>query len=731
MFGLGRNRLRWIALVVMLVQLAFALAMSYFDRQASFLLTLVNFLASGLLLISFTLLLKRASNGMASLAFGLLFLILVTINGLKLMLLIFSGNGFTSEVFYHLEPTSFAVGWSEFGAPLLLLGIPLLLLSVFMVRYFHRPLAQALSIGRLLSVCAIAFLVVSLTHQFSPPVQAWKNWQIYNAYHVSGTSFDESEFQPFIDAGIINSLNVLRTGDVRLKPASQAKNLILIYLESFNLGLTTHPDYPELTPFINSLQAKYSSTNRHFSSSFVTIGGIVSSQCGTLLPLFRENDSLMELSGIMPDMACLGDILDKAGYEQFFFGGAELEFAGKGRFLKAHGYGHTFGWRDWKSQDKPMDTDVWGLSDPLLFQEALKTIRRAHKKPPFNVTLLTLGTHLPGFVYDDCQVYKEQAPLFVNAVHCTDQSLKRFINDLQEEHLLENTLVFIMGDHGVFPTREMVGLFGDMVDDRRLLTLAFPAPQLTPDWRMSTYDTAPTLLDLLGIEHDQEFLYGRSVIQEEKSRPYVTRYYDWVDGKLLSRQNGSCDLDVSFGDEALTQCMSSKLMGLTQQFHEHYATRPAGKFSCVFSNAIRISRNRNEPGFELVFAGQGARKSFTRNGYFIRKIEAGFYLVELNENNDILARDYYNLSPEDLDKLQIRLATWPPSKRLMLTYLSGAEPLPETILERLRKRQLTARQSFVYFSAYNKLPAYVEEFSLQQNSFSMNSDTCKRISNGQ
>jgi len=96
-----------------------------------------------------------------------------------------------------------------------------------------------------------------------------------------------------------------------------------------------------------------------------------------------------------------------------------------------------------------------------------------------------------------------------------------------------------------------------------------------------------------------------------------------------------------------------------------------------------------------------------------------------------LARDYYNLSQEDLDELQIRLATWPPSKRLVLTYLSGAEPLQDTILERLHKRQLTARQSFVYFSAYNKLPAYVEEFSLEQDSFSMNSDTCKRISNWQ
>jgi hypothetical protein len=714
----------------MVIQLAFALAMSYYDRQSSFLLTLVNFLASGLFLLSFALLLKRAGNGIASLAFGLLLLILVMINGLKLMLLIFSGNGFSSEVFYHLEPTSFAVGWSEFGAPLLFLGVPLLLLSVFMVRHFHRPLAHPLNIGCLLSVWALAILGMSLTYQYSPPVQAWKNWQIYNAYHVSGTPFDESEFQPFIDAGIVNSLNVLRTDSVRLKPVSQAKNLILIYLESFNLGLTIHPDYPGLTPFINSLQTKYPSTNHHFSSSFVTIGGIVSSQCGTLLPMFRENDSLMELSGIMPDMACLGDILDGAAYQQFFFGGAELEFAGKGKFLKAHGYERTFGWRDWKSQDKPMDTEVWGLSDPLLFQEALKTIRRVHKRPPFNVTLLTLGTHLPGFVYDECEVYQDQAPLFVNAIHCTDQALKQFINDLQAEQLLENTLVFIMGDHGVFPTREMYSLFGDMVDDRRLLTIAFPAPQLTPGWRMSTYDVAPTLLDLLHIGHDQEFLYGRSVIQDEKTRPYVTRYYDWVDGKLLSRQKGDCEQDVRFGDEAMTQCISNKLMGLTQKFHERYSSRPAGRFGCIFADAIRISRKQDEPGFELVFAGQGARKSFTRNGYFIRKIESGFYLVELNENNDILARDYFNLSEEDLNKMRIRLALWPTSKRLVLVYLSGPEPLPDTILEPLLLRQITARQSFVYFSPYNKLPAYMKEFDLEQSSFSMSSETCQGITNG-
>jgi hypothetical protein len=277
----------------------------------------------------------------------------------------------------------------------------------------------------------------------------------------------------------------------------------------------------------------------------------------------------------------------------------------------------------------------------------------------------------------------------------------------------------------------MVGLFGDMVDDRRLLTVAFPATQLTPNWRMSTYDIAPTLLDLLQIGHNQEFLYGRSVIRDEKPRPYVTRYYDWVDGKLLSRPKGGCEEDVSFGDEAMTRCISNKLMGLTQNFHERYSSRPVGRFSCIFSDAIRISRRPDEPGFELVFAGQGARKSFTRNGYFIRKIEPGFYLMELNENSDILTRDYYNLSGEDLDKMQIRLALWPTSKRLMLTYLSGSEPLPDALLERLRKRQIVARQSFVYFSPYNKLPAYVEEFDLEQSSYSMSSKTCQVIANGQ
>jgi hypothetical protein len=378
-----------------------------------------------------------------------------------------------------------------------------------------------------------------------------------------------------------------------------------------------------------------------------------------------------------------------------------------------------------------LDTVVWGLSYPLIFMVALKTIRREKKKPPYNLTLLTLGTHLPGFVYDGCEVYQDQAPRFVNAVHCTDQALQKFIGDLQAEQLLENTLVFIMGDHGVFPTREMYGLFGEMVDDRRLLTIAFPAQQLAPDWRMSTYDIAPTLLDLLQIGHDQEFLYGRSVIQDEKARPYVTRYYDWVDGKLVSRPKGGCEQQVRFGEEAMNLCVSDKLMGLTQNFHERYSSRPAGKFSCIFSDAIRISRKQNEPGFELVFAGQGARKSFTRNGYFIRKIEAGFYLVELNENNDILTRDYYNLSGEDLNKMQIRLAFWPASKRLMLAYLSGPEPLPDTLLERLHRRQISARQSFVYISPYNKLHAYVEEFNLEQSPFSMSSETCQGITNWQ
>ena len=70
-----------------------------------------------------------------------------------------------------------------------------------------------------------------------------------------------------------------------------------------------------------------------------TMGGMVASQCG--MP--TVNIPLSEADGFLPGVTCLGDLLKGARYCQPFVGGADLAFAGKGLFLKSHGFDTLLG----------------------------------------------------------------------------------------------------------------------------------------------------------------------------------------------------------------------------------------------------------------------------------------------------------------------------------------------------------------------------------------------------
>ena len=80
--------------------------------------------------------------------------------------------------------------------------------------------------------------------------------------------------------------------------------------------------------------------------------------------------------------------------------------------------------------------------------EALARIQELHARDtPFNVTLLTLGTHIPGFQYEGCPVYpgRPNEP-FLNGIHCTDYLAGQFVDQLEAKGLLGDTVLYIQGD---------------------------------------------------------------------------------------------------------------------------------------------------------------------------------------------------------------------------------------------------------------------------------------------
>lgn len=477
---------------------------------------------------------------------------------------VFSGAGFSSEIFVHLELRSLIVALTQNRGLFLALGgllVGLPLAWALILRRLPRATARQTAVLALLALGVVVLARGALPEWMLAKVaHAW--------YRTPALSLSDTELQRWRASGLV-TVDLPPKQTISAIAPAKPTNLILIYLESVGRHLIEHPDYPDLMPRLAARLTHHDFLRDYFTASYITIEGITNSQCGTLFPFDRDSRTMAGSDGLAEDMACLGDILARAGYVQHYLGGASTSFAGKGSFLAAHGYDTIMGMEEWQALGLTSGPGGWGLRDSDLFQQALEEAGRLRATgQPFNLSLLTLGTHLPGFVYEPCTPYGSGEE-FIDALNCTDQLLDDFLSRLEQDGYFEDSLVVVTADHHVFPNPEMRRLFGDAaVEDRRLPLLVIGAgagrePQVSSG---ASYDLAPTLLDLLGIQHDARFALGRSLLQEGNERDWFpTRYRDVYQGQYFDASETRCREEDEPLEPPLPSCDKNILKALLQQ----------------------------------------------------------------------------------------------------------------------------------------------------------------------
>ena len=268
---------------------------------------------------------------------------------------------------------------------------------------------------------------------------------------------------------------------------------------------------------------------------------------------------------IYENLACLPDILHEAGYYQVFMGGANKSFAGKGNFLEQHGYDEVWGWEDWQKEKKYLENhNWWGLYDKQLFYEAIIKTRKLLTKVPFNLTLLTLNTHLPGFFSHSCPGYSySEGNELLDAIYCTDAALGKYLDWLEQNGLFENSIIFITADHQSFSHMNAKKILGVHKKDNRIFALLHSPGNNLPsliEKETTPYDLASNIPALVGIHHNIEFTLGESFLIQEVNDRFI-----------LDRENtvnaGDCDI-ASFALDWTsydTPCQQKRLFALMDQ----------------------------------------------------------------------------------------------------------------------------------------------------------------------
>ena len=314
----------------------------------------------------------------------------------------------------------------------------------------------------------------------------------------------------------------------------KARNLLLITLEGIP-GAYVRPNREalhsrfdqDLMPNLGRWAERGMNTPDYVVHTHQTIRGLYAMLCGDYDKLANGTPKGVELlTQQTRNNDCLPAQLQQAGFATHYLQGAGLRFMAKDRIMPHIGFGAVHG-EEWFSNDNYLEFP-WGKDDRAFFEGALDyvgTLRQAKK--PWMLTLLTVGTHQP---YSAPEEYLQRygSPKQAAVAHL-DDALGRFLDGLERQGVLKDTLVVITSDesHGIDGVR-LASSWGFN------LTLAPEQAQL-PHLKPGTYghvDLTTSLLDYFALPIPAS-LSGRSLFRSyDNGREMISftngmlRYHD-------------------------------------------------------------------------------------------------------------------------------------------------------------------------------------------------------------
>lgn len=350
----------------------------------------------------------------------------------------------------------------------------------------------------------------------------------------------------------------------------KGKNIIVIHAESmqkFAMNLTFNNK--EVTPNLNKL----ANEGIFFSNFYSQVGVGTSSDAE-----FTFNTSLMPstkgtvfVNYFDRDYISIPKLLKEQGYYTYSMHANTGEFWNRNTMHKSLGYDKFYN-KDSYTID---ETIGLGLSDKSFFRQSvdiMKQIKEEENKPFYSL-LIMLSNHTPFSDLALMEDYKTTIDVtidnqtvtrdylnnttmgnYLRSVHYADSAIGEFIDNLDKEGLLENTVLVIYGDHDArldFEDFNLLYNYDPMTDtiktendegyipytkynyelDRKVPFIIWTKDQnynLNVNTPMGMIDVLPTLGNMVGIHSDYQL--GKDVMNIKGDDNTVT----FIDGSFLT-----------------------------------------------------------------------------------------------------------------------------------------------------------------------------------------------------
>lgn len=291
--------------------------------------------------------------------------------------------------------------------------------------------------------------------------------------------------------------------------AGPPRPMVYLYLESYERGFLDEQLFPGVAPQLRALEQEGLAIHGIATAPFMnwTMGGMVASQCGMVMTPLADTGA----DGYRPGVHCLGDVMHDAGYRLSYIGGADLQFSGKGRFYRTHGFDTVIGVDELKAKLGSFPRSDWGAYDDTVFEQARREFARLDAAGgPFGLFVLTTATHPhSGYPSPGCATGGFANPMLA-AAHCSDGQAVAFVRWLQQQGR-DDLMIVVASDHLQVAGDASALLKRNPRRDNLFFVLGRDIEPRAVARASTMVDVAPTVASLMGFGMS-EMALGRNML---------------------------------------------------------------------------------------------------------------------------------------------------------------------------------------------------------------------------
>jgi len=364
----------------------------------------------------------------------------------------------------------------------------------------------------------------------------------YEAYTIfSNKKVDYLDPNQITQAKINTTKKIQEPAAPQLWKTASGKNVIIIQMESFqNFLVNLKIDGKEITPNINKLVNE----NYYFKHFYQQVGQGNTSDAefvvNTSFYIPARGASTMVYAD--KELPSLPKMLKAQGYDTTTFHTNVVEFWNRSELYKALGYDRYYD----KAFFGEEDNVFFGASDEQLYKKTAEELdRMSQNGKPFYSHVISMTAHHPFTI--PAEKYQMTLPDryektfvgdYIRAQNYADYALGKFIEDLKQRGIWDDSLILLYGDHLGLPIYSldrddkqlMAEIYGreysytDMINIPLVVASTGITEPKVFDQLGGQVDVLPTIANLLGISLDDHIHFGQDLFNQSYN-VLPQRYY--------------------------------------------------------------------------------------------------------------------------------------------------------------------------------------------------------------